>query len=79
MYIISKDWSFKKAIFGQITTQNVLLIPVAINIDRFVQECKTLCSFDLVYKSSECYIKNTNNLIEINVSPGSYFIYYYTL
>ena len=72
-----EDWSFQESyIWSNNYPKCSSDTQSPINIDTdLVQECKTLCSFDLVYKSSECYIKNTNNLIEINVSPGSYFIY----
>ena len=72
-----EDWSFQESyIWSNNYPQCSSDKQSPINIDTdLVQECKTLCSFDLVYKNSNCFIKNTNNLIEINVSNGSYFIY----
>ena len=72
-----EDWSFQESFiwsnsYPRCSADNQS--PINIDTD-LVQECKTLCSFELSQKNSECFIKNTNNLIEINVSPGSYFIY----
>ena len=72
-----EDWSFQESyIWSNSHPKCSSDIQSPINIDTdLVQECKTMCSFELNYKNSECFIKNTNNLIEVNVSSGSYFIY----
>ena len=72
-----EDWSFQESyIWSNVYSECGLDKQSPINIDTdLVQECKTLCSFELVYKNSKCSIKNTNNLIEIFPSFGSYFIY----
>lgn len=72
-----ENWSFQESYIWSNTypkCSSDAQSPVNIDTD-LVQECKTMCSFDLQYKNSQCFIKNTNSLIEINVSPGSYFIY----
>ena len=72
-----EDWSFQESyIWSNSYPKCSTDIQSPINIDTdLVQECKTMCGFELNYKNSECFIKNSNNLIEINASPGSYFIY----
>ena len=72
-----EDWSFQESyIWSNSHPKCAADKQSPINIDtELVQECKTMCSFDIQYKSSSCFIKNTNNLISISVTPGSYFIY----
>ena len=72
-----KDWSFQESYIWSNTHKQCSSDKQSpINIDTdLVQECKTLCGFDLIYKNSSCLIKNINNLIEIIPSTGSYFIY----
>jgi carbonic anhydrase len=72
-----EDWSFQESyIWSNNYPKCAADKQSPINIDtELVQECKTMCSFDTQYKNTSCFIKNTNNLISISVSPGSYFIY----
>ena len=47
-----------------------------INIDtELIKYCKTLCKFDTIYKSSNCYVNYNNNLIRIKYDTGSYLKY----
>lgn len=72
-----EDWSFQESyIWSNNHPKCSSEIQSPINIDTtLIQECKTMCKFDLSYKNTNCFIKNTNNLIEIKVDPGSYFLY----
>ena len=72
-----EEWSFQESyIWSNTFPQCSASKQSPINIDtELIQECKTMCNFDIQYKSTKCFIKNTNGLIDIIVSPGSFLIY----
>jgi len=70
-------WSFHESyIWGNTFPKCKAKNQSPINIDtELVKECKTLCNFEVKYKNSTCFVKNSNNLVNIKCSPGSYFLY----
>lgn len=72
-----EKWSFHESyIWGNTFPACKAKNQSPINIDtELVKECKTLCNFEVRYKNSTCFVKNSNNLINLKCSPGSYFLY----
>ena len=73
----NKNWSFNESyIWGNTFPKCKAENQSPINIDtELTKLCKSLCSFDLKYKSTTCMVNNLNNLVNIKCTPGSYLIY----